>query len=74
MHFFKECQTPLFESLHSIVMAKFLRPGKVVVVLNGRFAGKKAVIVKNTYRSHIIIIQLYLPNRGGCVYWLGMDE
>jgi large subunit ribosomal protein L27e len=31
-------------------MAKFLRPGKVVVVLNGRFAGKKAVIVKNTYR------------------------
>lgn len=32
-------------------MAKFLRQNKVVIVLNGRFAGKKAVIVKNTYRS-----------------------
>ena len=29
------------------IMAKFLKPGKVVVVLNGRYAGKKAVIVKN---------------------------
>ncbi|KAF5825972.1 60S ribosomal protein L27 [Dunaliella salina] len=28
-------------------MVKFLKPGKVVVVLSGRFAGKKAVIVKN---------------------------
>jgi ribosomal protein L14E/L6E/L27E len=26
---------------------KFLKPGKTVVVLNGRFAGKKAVILKN---------------------------
>ncbi|KAL0480477.1 ribosomal protein L27 [Acrasis kona] len=26
---------------------KFLKPGKVVIVLQGRFAGKKAVIVKN---------------------------
>lgn len=32
-------------------MAKFLRPNKVVLVLSGRYAGKKAVIVKNTYRS-----------------------
>lgn len=32
-------------------MAKFLKPGKVVVVLNGRYAGKKAVIVKNMTRS-----------------------
>jgi len=32
-------------------MAKFLRPNKVVIVLSGRYAGKKAVIVKNTYRS-----------------------
>ncbi len=31
-------------------MAKFLRPNKVVIVLNGRYAGKKAVIVKNMYR------------------------
>ncbi|KAJ2720716.1 60S ribosomal protein L27B [Coemansia sp. Benny D115] len=28
-------------------MAKFLRGGKVVIVLQGRYAGKKAVIVKN---------------------------
>lgn len=28
-------------------MVKFIKPGKVVVVLNGRFAGRKAVIVRN---------------------------
>ncbi|KAI8848709.1 ribosomal L27e protein family-domain-containing protein [Chytridium lagenaria] len=28
-------------------MVKFLKNGKVVLVLSGRFAGKKAVIVKN---------------------------
>ncbi|PVV01210.1 hypothetical protein BB560_004384 [Smittium megazygosporum] len=28
-------------------MTKFLKPGKVVLVLQGRYAGKKAVIVKN---------------------------
>jgi len=28
-------------------MPKFLKPGKVVVVTNGRFAGRKAVIVEN---------------------------
>ncbi|MEW5300087.1 MAG: hypothetical protein WDW38_002923 [Sanguina aurantia] len=28
-------------------MVKFLKAGKVVLVLTGRFAGKKAVIVKN---------------------------
>nr|Q02984.1 RecName: Full=Large ribosomal subunit protein eL27; AltName: Full=60S ribosomal protein L27 [Pyrobotrys stellata]CAA48289.1 ribosomal protein L27 [Pyrobotrys stellata] len=28
-------------------MVKFLKSGKVVVVLSGRFAGKKAVIVRN---------------------------
>lgn len=31
-------------------MAKFLKPNKVVVLTKGRHAGKKAVIVKNTYR------------------------
>jgi len=30
-------------------MAKFLKTNKVVVVLNGRYAGKKAVIVKNKF-------------------------
>jgi len=28
-------------------MPKFLKPGKVVIVLNGKYAGKKAVIVEN---------------------------
>ncbi|ORZ00062.1 ribosomal L27e protein family-domain-containing protein [Lobosporangium transversale] len=28
-------------------MVKFLKSGKVAVILNGRYAGKKAVIVKN---------------------------
>lgn len=28
-------------------MGKFIKSGKVVLVLNGRYAGKKAVIVKN---------------------------
>ena len=28
-------------------MGKFMKPGKVVLVLNGRFAGRKAVIVRN---------------------------
>jgi large subunit ribosomal protein L27e len=27
-------------------MTKFIKPGKVVLVLNGRFAGRKAVVVK----------------------------
>ena len=31
----------------SIAMGKFIKSGKVVLVLNGRHAGKKAVIVKN---------------------------
>merc|ERR1711988_478565 len=28
-------------------MGKFMKPGKVVLVLGGRFAGRKAIIVKN---------------------------
>ncbi|KAJ2440702.1 60S ribosomal protein L27B, partial [Coemansia sp. RSA 2424] len=28
-------------------MARFIKGGKVVIVLQGRYAGKKAVIVKN---------------------------
>jgi len=32
-------------------MVKFYKPGKIVVVLNGRFAGKKGVIVKSNYES-----------------------
>lgn len=29
-------------------MTKFLKPGKVVIVTSGRYAGRKAVIVQNT--------------------------
>merc|ERR1712137_1040653 len=28
------------------IMGKFLKPGKVVIVLAGRYAGKKAIVVK----------------------------
>ena len=34
-------------TLFSSKIGKFLKQGKVVLVLNGRFAGRKAVIVKN---------------------------
>merc|ERR1740138_92843 len=29
-------------------MVKFIKPGKVVILLNGRHAGKKAIIIKNS--------------------------
>ena len=32
-------------------MGKFYKPGKVVVVLNGRYAGRKGIIVKSNYDS-----------------------
>ena len=32
-------------------MGKFYKPGKVVVVLNGRFAGHKGIIVKSNYEG-----------------------
>lgn len=33
------------------VMGKFIKPNKVVVILSGRYAGKKAVIVKSKYNT-----------------------
>ena len=32
-------------------MVKFYKPGKIVIVLNGRFAGRKGIIVKSNYES-----------------------
>ena len=32
-------------------MVKFYNPGKIVVILNGRYAGRKGVIVKSNYES-----------------------
>ncbi len=32
-------------------MKKFLKPGKVVIMLSGRYAGKKAVILKVYYEG-----------------------
>ncbi len=32
-------------------MVKFYKPGKIVVILNGRYAGRKGVIVKSNYES-----------------------
>ena len=33
-------------------MVKFYKPGKVVVVLNGRYAGKKGIIIKSNYENY----------------------
>ena len=32
-------------------MVKFYKPGKIVVILNGRYSGRKGVIVKSNYES-----------------------
>ena len=34
-------------TFQAVEMVKFLKPGKVVILLTGRYAGKKAVIIKN---------------------------
>merc|ERR1712121_430615 len=49
---------PIFESdfdcltdlnwIQKDVMVKFMKPGKVVIVLAGRYAGRKALVVKET--------------------------
>merc|ERR1712169_151583 len=36
-----------FRSSFPRTMPKFMKPGKIVIVLQGRYAGRKAVIVKN---------------------------
>ena len=41
------CFCCVFFRVHSIMGKTFLKTGKVVVLLNGRYAGKKAVIVKS---------------------------
>lgn len=42
-------------------MGKFMKPGKVVMVLAGRYAGRKAVIVKVRLETLIMcMILLYL--------------
>jgi len=33
-------------------MVKFYKPGKVVIILNGKYAGRKGVIVKTNYESN----------------------
>merc|ERR1711862_1025121 len=40
------CERKLL-TVFELNMGKFMKPGKVVLVLNGRFAGRKAVIVRN---------------------------
>merc|ERR1712216_1103529 len=32
--------------LYTSAMGKFIKPGRIVVCLNGRFAGRKAIVVK----------------------------
>merc|ERR1711934_1131196 len=38
----------LFRPTRLALMVKFLKAGKVVIVLQGRYAGRKAVILKNS--------------------------
>lgn len=47
-----------------------MKPGKVVMVLAGRYAGRKAVIVKVKHESaeQHISLHLYMPR--AVVYWL----
>ena len=44
----KICVTGVFYWLYFVIgnMGKFMKPGKVVLVLGGRYAGRKAIIVK----------------------------
>jgi hypothetical protein len=39
-------------------MVKFLKEKKVVIILNGRYAGKKAVIVE-TFEKYVRCVLLY---------------
>ena len=32
-------------------MAKFYKPGRVVVISNGRFAGKKGIIIRSNFEQ-----------------------
>uniref|UniRef100_A0A061RGW1 Large subunit ribosomal protein L27e n=1 Tax=Tetraselmis sp. GSL018 TaxID=582737 RepID=A0A061RGW1_9CHLO len=41
------CSDSSYHQPHLHAMVKFLKPNKVVILLAGRYAGKKAVIVKN---------------------------
>merc|ERR1711862_719109 len=38
---------PCLSNTHTATMGKFLKKGKIVIVLSGRYAGKKAVIMKS---------------------------
>ncbi|KAF9989768.1 hypothetical protein BGZ75_004945 [Mortierella antarctica] len=44
-------------------MPKFLKSGKVVVLLNGRYAGKKAVLIKNNNPT-TLFQQFFFPPSG----------
>lgn len=42
-------------------MGKFMKPGKVVMVLAGRYAGRKAVIVKVRHQGLVVLSSLHFP-------------
>lgn len=46
-------------------MGKFMKPGKVVMVLAGRYAGRKAVIVK-VQTASLVGVPLSKHGPGGC--------
>lgn len=45
--------------LFIVEMGKFMKPGKVVMVLAGRYAGRKAVIVKVKQAKGLFVRKLY---------------
>lgn len=58
-------------------MGKFIKPGKVVVLLAGRYAGKKAIVVKtyddgtpNREFSHCLVAGIERAPRRVCNYTL----
>lgn len=62
-------------------MAKFYKPGRVVVVSNGRFAGKKGIIIRSNFEQtktrkypHCLVIGLTKPPRRVTKKWLKKQE
>jgi len=51
VHDFEPCTVVYDSDYFFLAMGKFMKTGKVVLVLNGRFAGRKAVIVKVSFIS-----------------------
>jgi len=52
----------IFAVLFQSEMGKFMKTGKVVLVLGGRFAGRKAVIVKVLFLLFVYLLNCSVDN------------